>query len=269
MRRLQESLEEYGRAQGIAAPHSPPPEAEALSQSLFLAHSTPDGKFPAICRSNQLLSPAGLARARGRHLRPDSAEAVLGTGEFVFLYAAPFRFPATGCGLLFAASLEDGYREDGASTPFDSGGLVNVFSRPDPNEPARTFQARHELPIPEHRDYLRQAMLLLFDRPLDYVEGGDPVWPGPIGVSGGDRRRWTHEVRIPERVHVRSAHLQAVFARTALVGCDAAVENLCRWCDQHGMEVVTFDMPRGDDFETLQRECIAYIRQKLLPSPRP
>ena len=89
---------------------------------------------------------------------------------------------------------------------------------------------------------------------------------GPIGLAGGDRRRWTHEVRIPDRVFVRTAQLQAVFARTALVGGDPAIENLFRWCELQGVDFLRFDTPRGNDFETLQRECALYIRRNLLSS---
>jgi hypothetical protein len=143
---------------------------------------------------------------------------------------------------------------------------VNKFSRQNSAEPAIDFLARHEMPVPEHRDYLRQTMLLLFRRPRDYIEGNDPRWPGPIGLTGGDRRRWTHEGRIPEKVFVRSAHLQAAFARRALAGSDPAVESLYRWCDLQGLDFIMFDTPRGDDCEVLQRECVDYIRRRLLTS---
>jgi hypothetical protein len=269
LRRLLDDLLAYGRNDAFGAPNPCLPEATSFSRALFLAHSTPDANFPAICGSNQLLCPQRLANLRGVALRPDCAEAVLGTGGFVFLYAAPFRFPETGCGLLFAAELEDEHRDNGVATPFDSGGLVKAFTRPDPIESAPAFLARHELPLPDHRSYLRQVMIDLFRHPLDYLEGRDPHRPGPIGLTGGGCRRVTHEVRIPDKVFVRITHLQAAFARTALVGVQPEVENLFRWCDLHGMDFVTFDTPREDDFQALQRECLAYIRTKLLSSPRP
>lgn len=262
--RLLEGLDAYARDNGITAPNPPPPEAVTLSASCFLAHSTSDDSFAAICASNQLLSPAELARQRGEALRPDSAEAILDTGKFVFLYAAPFRYPHTGCGLLFAVSLEHENREEGVATPFDSGGLKEVFSRADPAEAPRAFLSRHELPLPEHRDYLRQTMILLFGHPLDYLDGREPRWPGPLGLTGGDQRRWTHEVRIPERAWVQTGQLQAVFVRTALAAGDADIKKLCRWCELEGTDLIEFDTPRGNDFEALQRECVAYMRQKLL-----
>jgi hypothetical protein len=188
---------------------------------------------------------------------------MLGTADSVFFYVSPFRYPHTGCGLLFAHSLESEYENDGVATPFDSGGLMNKFIRPNPDEPPKEFLSRHELPIPEHRRYLCQSKDALFHTPADYVEGSHPRWPGPIGLDGGDQRRWTHEVRIPDRVPVRGSHLQAVFAPKARVAASSAVEDLFQWCTTEGVDRITFDTPRGDDFEALRRECLSYIRRTL------
>lgn len=265
LRQLHKRLDRYAAAENIDAAKPPPPEAQALSTSLFLAHSTADKNFSAICASNRLLSPALVAEQTKEAVAPDSVEAILGTAGYVFLYAAPFRHPATGCGFLFAHTLESAYREDGVATPFDSGGLVRKFSRPNAHEPARDFLARHELPIPEHRDYLQRTMTLLSAHPLDYVLGVDPVWPGPIGLTGGDRRRWTHEVRVPDQVSIPTGHLQAVFAPARLVAGDKAVERLFGWCHVEGVDCIPLYTCRGDDFDTLKRRCVEYIREKLLP----
>jgi hypothetical protein len=176
---------------------------------------------------------------------------------------SPFRYPNTTCGLLFAKSLESQHRDAGVATPFDSGGLMGIFVRPDPTEPLRDFLARHELPVPEHRRHLGLSMAVLFDKPGDYFEGADPLWPGPIGLTGGDHRRWTHEVRIPHRVFVRGGHLQAVFATTAQVADDPPVRSLFQWCEGEGVDSIAFAAPRRNDFEALQRECLGYIRQRL------
>jgi hypothetical protein len=181
----------------------------------------------------------------------------------VFFYVAPFRYPDTGCGLLFARTLEFHRSHDGVATPFDSGGLLKVFTRPDPAEPPRAFLSRHELPIPEHRRYLGLSMSVLFHQPEDYIEGSDLRWPGPIGLTGGDRRRWTHEVRIPDRVFVRGSHLQAVFAPRSRVAAEPAIRGLFQWCDAEGVDRIAIDTPRENDFEALRRECLAYIRRKL------
>jgi uncharacterized protein with von Willebrand factor type A (vWA) domain len=147
--------------------------------------------------------------------------------------------------------------------PFDSGGLLRAFGRLHAAEPPRAFLSRHELPVPGHRRYLGLSMDVFFDKPEDYVEGLEPRLPGPIGLTGGDRRRWTHEVRVPDRVFVRGSHLQAVFAPKARVAADPEVEGLFQWCADERVDRISFDTPREDDFEALRRECLAYIRRKL------
>jgi hypothetical protein len=187
----------------------------------------------------------------------------LATANSVFFYVSPFRYPNTTCGFLFAASLESHYRDEGVATPFDSGALVKHLVRPNPAEPVRDFLSRHELPSTEHRRYLGLSMSILFAKPGDYCEGTDPRWPGPIGLSGGDHRRWTHEVRTPSGVFVRNGHLQAVFATTALVAQSLSVRRLFQWCDSEGVDSIAFAAPRRNAFEALRRECLGYIRQRL------
>ena len=233
--------------------------AERLSNSLYLANSASDSNFSAICASGHLSSATRI----GRSAPPRCPEAILGTVGSVFFYVAPFRYPHTGCGLLFAHTLELQHENDGVATPFDSGGLVKKFDRTNPAVSPQEFLSHHELPIPDHRRYLRQSMDALFHKPEDYVEGLQPRWPGPIGLNGGDERRWTHEVRIPDRVPVRGSHLQAAFAPKARVAANPAVEDLFQWCATEGVDRISFDTPRGDDFEALRRECRDYIRRKL------
>jgi hypothetical protein len=257
------NLEDYAQKNGIGVPNPPSQAAERLSDSLYLAHSTADGKFADICASGYLDSAARLAAARHESLAPTCTEVVLGTARSVFFYVSPFGVPNSGCGFLFAKTLESERSDDGVATPFDSGGLRKVFARLDAAEPPREFLARHELPIPEHRRYLRLSMEILFDKPEDYVDGLEPRLPGPIGLTGGDHRRWTHEVRIPDRVFVRDNHLQAVFAPRARVAADPEVEDLFQWCIGRGTDRILFDTPRENDFEALRRECREYIRRKL------
>jgi hypothetical protein len=108
------------------------------------------GQLSAICASGYLSSPVRL----GRPLPPKCPEVILGTAGSVFFYLSPFRYPNTGCGLLFAHSLELEHKDDGLATPFDSGGLLKNLTRHNPAESPQDFLARHELPIPEHRRYL-------------------------------------------------------------------------------------------------------------------
>jgi hypothetical protein len=251
---LCQNLEDYAEANGIQA-SKPPSPAPHLSDSLYLAHSTSDTNFSDICASGRLrpaISP-----------RPDCAEVLLGTAGSVFFFVSPFRYPSTSCGLLFAKSLESDYGRNGAASPFDSGGLLKIFTRHEPIEPPRDFLSRHELPIPGHRRYLGLSMDLLFQQPRDYVDGLEPHWPGPIGLTGGDQRRWTHEVRIPDQVFVRGSHLQAVFATRARVAADPEIEDLFQWCAIEGVDRVFLDTPAGNDFEALRRACLDYIRGKL------
>jgi hypothetical protein len=244
---LCQSLESYAKANGIGAP-KPPSAGAHLSDSLYLG---------------RLTSAASLAATSGRPLSPSCAEVLLGTPDSVFFYVSPFRYPNTSCGLLFAVSLESHHGNDGVASPFDSGSLIDICTRHDPAEPPREFLSRHELPIPEHRRYLALSMDILFRDPKDYIDGADPHWPGPIGLTGGDQRRWTHEVRIRDQVFCRSSHLQAVFATRARVAADPEIEGLFQWCAGESVDRVLFDTPAGNDFEALRRACLDYIRGKL------
>jgi hypothetical protein len=257
------NLEDYAQKNGIGVPNPSSSAAARLSDSLYLAHSTSGEKFSDICARGYLASAARLAAARSQPLAPGGAEFVLGTAGSVFFYVSPFRYPNTGCGFLFAKTLESHRSDDGVATPFDSGGLLKVFTRLDAAEPPRAFLSRHELSIPEHRRYLGLSMEVLFDKPEDYIEGLEPRLPGPIGLTGGDHRRWTHEVRIPARVPVRDSHLQAVFAPRSRVAADREVEDLFQWCVGNGTDRVLFDTPHENDFEALRQECLEYIRGKL------
>src|SRR5271167_4913263 len=93
--------------------------AGKLSDSLYLAHSTSDARFAGICASGHLVSAPSLDA--------DCTEIFMGTAGSVFFYVAPFRYPNTNCGLLFAKSLESEYTNNAAASPFDSGGLRKIF----------------------------------------------------------------------------------------------------------------------------------------------
>jgi hypothetical protein len=237
--------------------------ASRISSSIPLAHSTADANFVKICSGNKrLLSPAALDAAGIRSLDPACVEKTLQTAKFAFLYAAPFAFPSSGCGLLFAKELEAQHSEDGFATSFDSGGLVHKYQRVDMAEPPHTFFRRHEIPIPDHRKYLERSLTLLFSVPADYLDGKAPVHPGPVGLAGGDRRRWCHEVRIPGEVAIRSTHLRAIFIPRR-VGLVRSVKSLAKWCRQEGFDVVQYAADRNNDFAKLRKACISYLRQRI------
>lgn len=247
----------------------PPPavqvagRAKKLSGALFLANSSSRRNFALICSAGFIASQEYRRAINGVPVNALTAESALGTTGDVFFYLAPFRYPNTSCGLLFSGTLESDHTDDGIGTPFDSGGLHRHLIRTDPSEPSRTFLTRHELPVPQHREYLEHSMRSLFLSPEDYVEGIEPFASGPIGFSGGDSRRWTHEVRIPERVFIRTGHLQAVMAARSLVGASRPVEDLFKWCANEGADTIAFDHPSGDDFEELRRQCLEYIRKQI------
>jgi hypothetical protein len=261
--RMCQDLKDYSQTQDPPPAAQPPGLAKKLSESVFLANSSRPGKFTLVCETGYLASTEFLAAKNGVPVDPRSCEAVMGTSGDVFFYLAPFRYPNTACGLLFSGTLEKDYPDDGVSTPFDSGGLRGALTRMDPSEPPQAFLTRHELPIPQHRQYLEYSMQFLFRSPKDYVEGHEPSNPGPLGLSGGDRRGWTFEVRLPQRVFIRSVHLQAVFAARSLVGASRVIEGLFKWCANEHVDAIAFDNPSSPDFEELQRQCLEYMRRQL------
>lgn len=266
LKRVLHALEAHLMAQG-ATPgpaNEVSPSAAKISGELFLAHSTSDVNFAKLCPlGGRLLSPAALDASGLKALKADAVERELDTAGYVFLYASSFAFPNSGCGLLFAPSLERERPGEASATPFDSGGLVKVFRRVDMGESARDFFARHELPVSGYRDYLARCLDTLFAAPLDYLAGWEPRFPCPLGLSLGDQRRWTHEVRIPDQVHVRGAHLQALFVPRRL-SLHPEIEPLLNWTLSEGYDVEIFETGRENDFDALKNRCLEYLRAKLL-----
>jgi hypothetical protein len=261
-RRLASELDGFTRAHSIEPKAQEAVLARRLAHGLFLAHSTSDRNFSDICGTNRLRSPLRRSKDTGMPLDAGSVESIMGTANAVFFYAAPFRYPQTSCGFLFLPSLESEYSETGVATPFDSGGLLRHFGRPDPAETAMAFMIRHELPLPQHREYLQASLHCLFTEPRDYIQGRDPQYE-PIGLTGGDRRRWTHEVRLPEQVFLRTGYLQAIFVPISRVA-DPQIQTMVRWCEMQGVEYEAFQNSQEDDFEILKNACVDYIVRKLL-----
>ena len=148
LRRMLEELETYVSKQKISVDGASDSLAGKIASNISLAHSTSDSNFVRICDGGaKLLSPANLDSKGIKTLKPDAVERTLETSTFVFLYANAFSYPSSGCGLLFARSLETENREEGSATAFDSGALVNHFMRPDPAESPQDFFLRHQLPL--------------------------------------------------------------------------------------------------------------------------
>jgi hypothetical protein len=278
--RMCKELQDYSLTQVPPPADQIPGLARRLSESIFLANSSTPDNFARICsaecaipgaagpRGGFIASQKFLSVMNGVPVNPLKCEAAMGTSGDVFFYLAPFRYPRTACGLLFSTTLENGHRDDGVGTPFDSGGLHRHLTRTNPSESARTFLERHELPIPQHRQYLAYSLQFLFGSPEDYIEGNEPLNPGPLGLAEGDTRgrppdprRWTHEVRLPDRVFVRTGHLQAVFAPSYLVKARRPIRDLFKWCDNEGVDTITFGHPSGEDCSELRRQCLEYMRK--------
>ena len=181
----------------------------------------------------------------------------MGTGNCVFLFAAPFRYPSTECGFLFKRTLEDANRDKGAASPFDSGAIDKVYKRPNP---AR-FLSEHELPIPEHRELLRESLERLFEDPWHYVEGEAPRCVSHFGLEGGDARRYTHEVRILDKVSVKN-NLEAVFLVRGRAA-EPKIEKYLEWCEDSDVHYEEISTPRRGEFRAIKRACERYIRRKL------
>jgi hypothetical protein len=250
-------------AQTLQRDFHPAAPASKLSIQLSLAHSRASKSFIRICRDRCLSSRVKL-EAEGK-LTPDTGcdENILGTNDDVFFYVAPFRYPHTTCGLLFAHSLEEQHTASAKATPFDSGGLIRHITRPDPSEPVCDFLSRHDMPAVDHRQYLGHSLTTLFNQPEDYLEGRPPQHPSPIGLTGGDERAWTHEVRLTHRVPLLgNPHLKAIFLANAIAN-DPDVEAVLTWSQQEGIDINFLPGNRDGDFSTLQQACLRYLKREL------
>lgn len=257
-------LHAYATGLGRTGSRASAERAERLSDRLYLSHGTTTNALLEILKDGKLLSTTAVHRKYGRGLSEDSAEAKLGTADCVFLYATPFRYPKTQFGFLFGPALETERQSDGAASPFDSGFLAQPEAAGCALPTPKDFLSAHEFPIPGHRKYLRLSMENLFHRPEDYIEGLTPCHTGCLGLSGGDERQWTHEVRIPESVQIRGRHLRAVFGFLNIAGGDPIVETFLQWCIRERVDRKFLpDVDPRTRFKALQRACIDYIMTEL------
>lgn len=258
---LCQQLVDFATSASIELPDCSSDTVSRLADSLYLSHSTSDKNFSSICESRTLLSATALGRAAAEN----RSETEMGTLDFVFLYVAPFRRHPTTYGLLFSPTIEVEHQGQGIASPFDSGGLAKYCIIPNGESP-RDFLSRHELPLFEHRQYLCRTLNSLFTEPDDYCSGTQPRLCGPIGlIQRGpvDPRVWTHEVRIAERLSIRTSHLQAVFAPANRVAIDPAIEALFVWCNDAGVDIELFDPAGENDFSALRAMSLSYFRRKL------
>ena len=233
--------------------------AAKLSDSLFLSNASTKDDFIKICKGGALKSQELLNREYGFAIK--STELKLGTAHYVFFFAAPFRYPETNCGLLFSTTLEKTVA-GAVATPFDSGSLDGVCQWRDKKLSMLEFLERHEMPAPGHRSYLKRRMEVLFERPEDYVDGVDPTRPCCIGLTGGDQRRWTHEVRIPDQVELMGGHLEAVFISDAAAK-ESTIKSFLEKCEVESVQYFTFPSAGRDEYDRMHQLCLDYIEHKI------
>jgi|APTNR8051073442_1049403.scaffolds.fasta_scaffold05037_3 hypothetical protein len=236
--------------------------AQKLAVQMPLSHATPYGNLQKILRNGALLSQVQLGRPFGR------AEQILETTDDVFLYLGAFSYPGTECGFLFGPTVEAHHPDDNIATPFDSGALARMsFVKP----PASytngvTFVREHELPVSDYRallttiisDYSRGADHYL-QRPDDFACACGTSRNHPFGLSGGDRRAATFEVRIPQRVPLRPPHLRAVFVRRGFEPPE--LSDLFAL----GVSIERFDADDDADFfHALRAACVTFVQDHLI-----
>jgi len=237
-------------------------DPHALAWKMPLSHTTTAKNFGTILESGELLSRRRMDQEARRAIDPKNQpiEYVLSTEDDVFLFAGPFSYPQGTRGFLWEAELERVEDIDGDASPFDSGGLVRRFTLPDPREPHRAFLDRHRLPLWEHRRYLERKLLDFFEDAGDYITVApdeetsiiDPV----VGLTGGDRRRWTHEVRVNDRLPVELRLLAVFVSRGAALAHSSGA--LREW-RARGVEIVWYQEEEGGDFAAMWRECIDFL----------
>lgn len=248
------------------------------AKALPLTHARTSAQFVRIVTDEKgigpkVFSPARVAHYFGQPVRPDSAEAVLGTDEFVFLYCGQFRYPGTQVGFLFSTSFEDERGAACESSPFDSGGLHNHMAWPDPAESAQAFLARHSLPVPGYRNLLANRALYLFAAPEHYLShSAPPIRPDPIGLAPkpptavSDPRFWTFEIRARDEAALARPHLAAAFYVARLQSEPSVIDFLAALDDSVHVEQILAD--EDDAFGALQSRCLVYLRSRgIIPNP--
>lgn len=236
-----------------------------IADHLPLSHATGRAAFLSVLEQGRLLSSLKLQQM-GSHPPTTRAlptvEAMLGTDNSVFTYAAPFRYPETSCGLLFKTELERSRADHAVATPFDSGGTIHYLRPQDSTEDQVAFVHAHELPVPGYRLVLGRLLDHFFLSPWDYIEGSDPIPAWPIPVEGGDWRRWTFEIRFKDEVRLTGV-LLAVFLPVAVASERQVVRQVVRW-RREGVAVRLFRTPNTDDWQILRNLSVEYLKEYLV-----
>ena len=238
-------------------------DAQNRARITPLTHAVKLDTLPGILTSEALLSQLQIGAKIGE------AERILETTDDVFLYVGAFEYPATECGFLFLPSIEDSHQQTGISTPFDSGALATTryVKQPDhyPDGPACVRD--HELPVSDYRKLLGTVIHTHSRSPDEFLANpadfscfcGVPR-PHPFGLSGGDNRAATFEVRIPGRVPLKPPHLRAVFVPDGIVPPELSA------LFASGVDVVRYTpIDDGNYFLALRNACIEFILEYIVP----
>jgi hypothetical protein len=192
---LVNQLESYGADQSECRERrlKPDPSARSLSTAMPLGHACGAASFQSVVRDGRICSRETLER-RGIVLAGGNTERTLGTAGDVFTYVGPLRYPGTSCGFLLNPVIERRFTATALATPFDSG-AIHKFGSHMSAEDQVAFLRRHQMPVPEYREYFWRYLVFLFKSARHYVDGTGPDLSGPVRLESGDTRRWTFEVR--------------------------------------------------------------------------
>lgn len=239
-------------------------EAKRIAAKMPLGHATAQGNMKGILELGALLSQEENNRRRG------NAETILETTDDVFLYLGAFSYPKTDCGFLFVSTVENDNAGQCISTPFDSGALVSKVGVTPPARYATDGIAcvrDHELPVPGYRDLLSLIIAEYAHTVGAYLHSPEEfkcpdcglARDHPFGLSGGDGRAATFEVRIPKRVPLTSPHLHAVFVRTGFEQRELAPLR------RAGVRIETFQPePGANSSDALRAACVTFIQENFL-----
>jgi len=235
--------------------------ASSFGASVPLSHSRGAASFRTIARDGVLLSRSELERA-GVALAKGNAERTLQTSDDVFTYVGAFRYPSTSCGFFFKPEMERTGPGRAVATPFDSGAILKHLKPRDDGEDRVAFLRRHEMPVPEYREYFQHYLRLLFSSPWDYIEGNGPDVVGPIPLDGGDSRRWTFEVRFKKEVPLAGV-LMAVILPVVLAATMTREIAIWKRSGVHVRYYMAPDPAIASEWRSLHEASISYLKEWL------
>lgn len=237
------------------------PTTPSFGALLPLGHSRGAASFRTVAKDGVLFSRAQLEHG-GTVLPGGDTEKALQTTDYVFTYVGALRYPATSCGFFFKTDLEQDRSGGAIAAPFDSGAILKHVNLKDVGEDRIAFLRRHEMPVPEYREYFQHHLRLLFSSPWDYVDGKGPDVAGPIPVDGGDARRWTFEVRFTREIRIAGV-LMAAILPVALAATMTEEISVWQRAGVHVRYYVAPDPALTAEWQSLCEASISYLKEWL------